>query len=236
MSSIEWTDKTWNPTVGCTKVSPGCDMCYAELMHARLTAMGVEKYAQPFTSPRPWPEHLELPLSWRKPRMVFVNSMSDLFHPKIPLDYIQQVFEVMERASRHTFQILTKRPRRLARVADQLPWPENIWMGVSVESAAHLFRVDFLTSTPAQVRFLSCEPLLGPLDGLDLTGIHWVIAGGESGVKARPMDLEWARQIRDQCVEADVAFFLKQLGGRRGKRGGEEAALDGRTWTEQPRL
>ena len=203
-------------------------------MHRRLTAMGVEKYQEPFNRPRPWPEHLELPLSWSSPRMVFVNSMSDLFHDQMPLDYIKQVFDVMRRCPQHTFQVLTKRSERLLDVASDLRWPSNVWMGVSVETAAYTHRVKHLAQTPAKIRFLSVEPLLGPIPDLPLDGIHWVIVGGESGHKARPMELDWARQIRDQCVEADVAFFLKQLGGRRGKRGGDEATLDGELWRQFP--
>lgn len=233
-SKIEWTDETWNPTVGCTKISPGCKNCYAEIMHRRLTAMGVSKYQRPFHRPHVWQDHLELPLAWKQPRMVFVNSMSDLFHDAMPLDYIQRVFDVMLRCPQHTFQVLTKRAERLANVAGALPWPDNVWMGVSVETEAYIPRIRDLTSTNATVKFISAEPLLGPLPGLPLGGIHWVIVGGESGHKARPMDIAWARDIRDQCAHHDVAFFLKQLGGRRGKRGGAQATLDGRLWREYP--
>lgn len=235
-SNIEWTDETWNPTVGCNKISPGCKHCYAEVMHARLTAMGIEKYSQPFNKPRPWREHLETPLRWRKPRFVFVNSMSDLFHKAMPLEYIQEVFDVMRRCPQHTFQVLTKRSDRLVELADELPWPKNVWMGVSVESQEYAFRSSDLQKVPAHTRFLSVEPLIGPVDDLPLEGIHWVIVGGESGRKARPMELDWARSVRDQCVKANVLFFLKQLGGRRSKRGGDKAILDGERWTQRPPL
>jgi protein gp37 len=235
-SGIEWTDATWNPTVGCTKVSPGCKHCYAEVMHRRLTAMGLVKYAEPFRTVRPWEAHLEQPLRWREPRLVFVNSMSDLFHEDVPLDYLKCVFDVMVRASQHTFQVLTKRSERLRGVAAHLPWPRNVWMGVSVESADYVDRVLDLAHVPAAVRFLSVEPLLGPIPALPLGGIHWVIAGGESGRRARPMAEEWARDIRDQCVRAKVPFFLKQLGGERDKRGGDRALLDGRLWRDLPPL
>ena len=233
-SKIEWTDETWNPTVGCNKVSPGCKHCYAEVMHRRLTSMGVEKYSESFRKPKPWREHLELPLTWTSPRQVFVNSMSDLFHDEMPLDYIQEVFDIMRRCSQHTFQVLTKRSEYLLEVADDLPWPPNVWMGVSVENAEYVHRLEHLIQTPASVRFLSIEPLLGPISRLSLKGIHWVIVGGESGVNARPMNLEWAREIRDQCIDQEVPFFLKQLGGRRNKRGGDKATLDGELWHQFP--
>lgn len=233
-SGIEWTDATWNPTVGCTKVSPGCRHCYAEVMHRRLTKMEVEKYAEPFSVVRPWAAHVEEPLRWRKPRLVFVNSMSDLFHEHLPFDFLRRVFEVMKQACQHRFQVLTKRAERLRELAPRLPWPPNVWMGVSVESAKQVDRVDALRSVPAAVRFLSIEPMLGPVPDLPLDGIHWVIVGGESGPHARPMDLDWARDIRDQCTRAGAAFFLKQLGGSRDKRGGEQAQLDGRLWRDLP--
>src|SRR6266446_10488808 len=177
-STIEWTEATWNPTVGCTKVSPGCKFCYAEVMHRRLTEMGGEKYAEPFERVRLWEAHLELPLRWKEPRLIFLNSMSDLFHSDVPLAYIQRVFDVMVRARIHTFQVLTKRSSRLQEVADHLPWPENVWMGVSVESQRHTLRAHDLARVPAQIRFLSVEPLLGPIPLLPLSGIHWVIVGG----------------------------------------------------------
>lgn len=233
-SGIEWTDATWNPTVGCTKVSPGCKHCYAEVMHRRLTEMGPAKYAEPFREVRSWEPHLAVPLRWRQPRLIFVNSMSDLFHDDVRLDYIQRVFEVMAQASQHRFQVLTKRSERLREVAEQLPWPSNVWMGVSVESQKYVSRVDDLRHVPAAVRFLSVEPLLGPIHDLDLAGIHWVIVGGESGFGARAMNLDWARDLREQCERRDVAFFLKQLGGARDKRGGDRAKLDGRLWRELP--
>ena len=233
-SGIEWTDATWNPTVGCTKVSPGCKHCYAEVMHRRLTEMGMKKYAEPFSVVRPWKPHVEEPLRWRRPRLVFVNSMSDLFHEHVPFDFLLQVFEVMRQASQHRFQVLTKRAERLRELAPRLPWPSNVWMGVSVESAKYVRRVDDLQAVPAAVRFLSIEPMLGPIPDLPLDGIHWVIVGGESGFRARPMELDWAREVRDQCTRAGTAFFLKQLGGSRDKRGGEQATLDGRLWRNLP--
>jgi protein gp37 len=233
-STIEWTEATWNPTVGCTRVSPGCKFCYAAVMHARLTAMGMTKYADPFSVVKPWEAHLELPLRWKEPRLIFVNSMSDLFHKDVPLPYIQRVFSVMKQARQHTFQVLTKRSERLAELAMQLPWPRNVWMGVSIETQAHSHRAEELVKIPAAVRFLSVEPLLGPIPRLQLQHIHWVIVGGESGRDARPMKLEWAKEIRDQCKAHEVAFFLKQLGGRMNKRGGSEARLEGQTWREFP--
>jgi protein gp37 len=233
-SRIEWTESTWNPTVGCTKVSPGCKHCYAEVMHARLTEMGTSKYAQPFRVVRPWEDHLDLPLRWKTPKLIFVNSMSDLFHEAIPIAYIRRVFDVMVAAHWHTFQVLTKRSTRLVQLAHDLPWPANVWMGVSIESAAYTSRAIDLAGVPVAVRFLSVEPLLGPIPDLPLYGIGWVIVGGESGPQARPMNLLWARQIRDQCRRQDVPFFLKQLGGRLGKRGGPKARLDGRLWRQLP--
>lgn len=234
-SAIEWTEATWNPTVGCTKVSQGCKHCYAEVMHRRLTEMGSAKYQATFDQVRPWRAHLELPLSWRDERLIFVNSMSDLFHDKIELSYIQEVFRVMNRAQQHQFQVLTKRSERLAEVWPKLSWSKNIWMGVSVENEQVIDRIGHLRSVQAaSVRFLSIEPLLGPLPELPLNGIHWVIVGGESGPKARPMEEQWAKDIRDACQAAGVQFFLKQLGGRRGKRGGEEAVLDGARHREMP--
>jgi protein gp37 len=241
-SKIEWTETTWNPVAGCTVISPGCTNCYAMRLAARLAAMGQEKYDG--TTRRSgcrsvWtgqinlaPETLDLPGSWRKGRMIFVNSMSDLFHEAVPETFIQQVFAVMVDCPQHTFQILTKRAERLAQIARRLPWPRNVWMGVSVESADYLWRVDYLRQVPARVRFLSLEPLLGLLDGLNLTGIQWVIAGGESGPGARPMNIEWVRAIRDQCVSAGVTFFFKQWGGVNKKKAGR--LLDGRTWDELP--
>lgn len=239
-SAIEWTEATWNPTTGCDRVSTGCDNCYALTLSKRLKAMGSPKYqadGDPRTSGPGFgltlhPDALQVPYGWRSPRTVFVNSMSDLFHARVPLDYVRQVFEVIADTPQHTYQVLTKRARRLRLVSDRLEWPANLWMGVSVESATELPRVDDLRKVPAAVRFLSCEPLLGPLAGLELTGIDWVIAGGESGPGHRPLDEQWVTQIRDICQEAQVAFFFKQWGGRTPKVGGRE--LDGRTWDDMP--
>jgi protein gp37 len=230
-STIEWTTSTWNPLSGCTKISPGCQHCYAERMAHRLQGMGQPNYASGFRLAMH--EHaLEVPLGWKRPRLIFVNSMSDLFHADVPTEFIQRTFEVMRRAWWHTFQVLTKRSERLLALDPQLGWPGNVWMGVSVETERYLFRVDHLRQTHARVKFLSLEPLLGPLSGLDLTGIDWVIAGGESGPGARPMDADWVRQIRDRCLAAGVPFFFKQWGGVRKKQAGRE--LDGRTWDEMP--
>lgn len=239
-SAIEWTEATWNPTTGCDRVSEGCDNCYALTLAKRLKAMGSPKYqadGDPRTSGPGFgltvhPEALRVPYGWKSPRTVFVNSMSDLFHARVPLDYVRQVFEVIEQTPQHTYQVLTKRARRLRQIADRLRWPTNLWMGVSVESAKELSRVGDLRQVPAAVRFLSCEPLLGPLDGLDLTGIHWLIAGGESGPRFRPVDEEWITGIRDACIQADVAFFFKQWGGRTPKASGR--TLQGRTWDQMP--
>lgn len=241
-SSIEWTEATWNPTTGCDRVSRGCDHCYALTLAKRLKAMGNAKYqtdGDPRTSGPGFgatihPDALRIPYSWTRPRVVFVNSMSDLFHARVPLDFIRRVFDVMEDTPRHTYQVLTKRAHRLARVAGSLEWPDNVWMGVSVESALHYDRIDELRLVPASVRFLSCEPLLGPLPDLNLTGIGWVIAGGESGPGHRPVDEAWVRGIRDTCVRADVPFFFKQWGGRVPKSGGR--ILDGRTWNGMPEI
>jgi protein gp37 len=221
-------------------VSEGCDNCYALTLAKRLKAMGSPKYqadGDPRTSGPGFgltvhPDALRVPYGWKSPRTVFVNSMSDLFHARVPLEYVRQVFEVMADTPQHTYQVLTKRARRLRQVAGRLEWPDNLWMGVSVESAKELPRVDDLRQVPAAVRFLSCEPLLGPLDGLELSGIDWVIAGGESGRGHRPLDEAWVAQIRDICQQAGVAFFFKQWGGRTPKAGGRE--LDGRTWDEMP--
>ena len=230
-SDIEWTESTWNPVTGCTKVSAGCKHCYAERMAKRLKAMGQVNYRHGFAVTLQ--QHmLERPLSWRRPQTIFVNSMSDLFHEQVPLDYIERVFDVMARAHWHRFQVLTKRAERLAELAPQLTWPANVWMGVSVERDDFRGRIDCLRQVPAEVRFLSLEPLLGPLPGLDLTGIHWVIVGGESGPGARPMDPAWAENLRDQCVRASVPFFFKQWGGRNKKRAGR--LLAGRCWDEMP--
>jgi protein gp37 len=230
-SAIEWTDTTWNPLTGCTKVSPGCKNCYAERMARRLKAMGQPNYANGFKLSL-HESMLDQPLHWRKPRRVFVNSMSDLFHRDVPDEYILRVFGVMRRAAQHQFQVLTKRSERLAGIAGEIDWPKNVWMGVSVENADYTFRIDHLRETGAAVKFLSVEPLLGPLRALDLGGIDWVIVGGESGPGARPMSPGWVAEIRDQCVEAGVAFFFKQWGGVNKGRTGRE--LDGRTWDEMP--
>lgn len=220
-SSIEWTELTWNPTTGCDKVSAGCKFCYAEVMSRRLKAMGVEKYAEGFKI-RTHESALAIPYGWKKPAMVFVNSMSDLFHEAVPLAFIQKVFKVMNNCPHLTFQVLTKRSQRLAEVAPNLIWSSNIWMGVSVEDDRVKTRIDDLRVVPATIRFLSCEPLIGPLWEMNLTGIHWVIVGGESGAKPRPMDKTWVLDIRDQCQRADVSFFFKQWGGRNKKAAGRE--------------
>jgi protein gp37 len=241
-SSIEWTDVTWNPMAGCTIISPGCTNCYAMRMAPRLAAFGQQKYqglTRKTGGRAKWTgtinlDHkaLALPYTWTSPKKVFVNSMSDMFHEDVPINFIEQVFQTMDATRRHTYQILTKRAERLAELSSDLPWPSNVWMGVSVESDAYVSRIDWLRQSNAAIKFLSLEPLLGPLDSLDLTGIDWVIVGGESGPGARPMDPEWVRSIRDQCVSASVAFHFKQWGGTNKKRAGRE--LDGRTWDEFP--
>ncbi len=230
-STIEWTQATWNPVTGCTKVSPGCKNCYAERMSKRLQAMGVRQYRNAFELAI-HPEMLELPLRWRKPRVIFVNSMSDLFQEDIPLEFIQRVFKVMTEAPQHTFQNLTKRPEIAADNAGRLPWPDNVWMGTSVENALYVHRVRTLQTIPAKIRFLSVEPLLGAIPRLPLKKIHWVIVGGESGPGARPMEARWVRQIRDQCRAKGVSFFFKQWGGTNKKKTGR--LLDGRTWDTMP--
>jgi protein gp37 len=232
-SSIEWTESTWNPLTGCTKTSPGCQHCYAERMALRLQAMGQPHYAHGFKLTL-HEDSLELPLKWRKPQTIFVNSMSDLFHKDVPLEFIQRMFDVMRRASWHRFQILTKRAGRLAEISSQLDWPANVWMGVSVENQDYTFRINHLRTTGAAVKFLSLEPLLGPLTDLPLMGIDWVIVGGESGPGAREMKSQWVIHIRDQCRSAAVPFFFKQWGGTQKKRAGRE--LEGRTWDEMPRI
>lgn len=230
-SAIEWTEATWNPVTGCTKISPGCKRCYAERMSLRLQAMGQRNYLNGFTLTVQ--EHmLELPLRWKKPQVIFVNSMSDLFHKEVPTDYIHRVFDVMRRAHWHRFQVLTKRSERLLALSPTLPWQSNIWMGVSVESEDYTFRVEHLSQTGAAIKFLSLEPLLGPLPRLNLDAIDWVIVGGESGPGARFMDPLWVTDLRDQCKRASVPFFFKQWGGFRKKRAGR--TLDGRTWDEMP--
>jgi protein gp37 len=230
-SGIEWTESTWNPVTGCTKVSPGCKHCYAERMAERLQAMGQTNYVNGFELSLQ-PHMLDLPLSWKKPQTIFVNSMSDLFHEEVPLTYIRRVFDVMERCPQHRFQVLTKRAARLAELAPRLPWPPNVWMGVSVESAQYRWRIRALREVPAAVRFLSLEPLLGPLGPLPLKGIHWVIVGGESGRGARPMDPAWVRSVQRQCQRASVSFFFKQWGGTNKKKTGR--VLDGREWNALP--
>jgi protein gp37 len=232
-STIEWTEMTWNPTTGCTKVSQGCKYCYAEVLSKRLQAMGLEKYANGFELTL-HPDTLNIPYTWKNPKVVFVNSMSDLFHEKVPLSYIQQVFNVMNDNPMHTFQVLTKRAELLYEYHKELNWTDNIWMGVSVENEKVLERVDFLRGTNAQVKFLSCEPLIAPLPNLDLNGIDWVIAGGESGRKPRPMKEEWVEEIRQKCESHGVAFFFKQWGGTNKKKAGR--LLHGRTYDEMPAM
>lgn len=241
-SQIEWTEETWNPTTGCDRVSPGCDNCYALTLAKRLKAMGQAKYQRdgdPRTSGPGFgltlhPDTLDAPRRWTGARLIFVNSMSDLFHPDVPVEYIHRVFGVMAETPQHTYQVLTKRSQRLLELSDELRWSSNIWMGVSVESARYGFRVRHLRETGAAVRFVSAEPLLGSLAGVDLDGIDWVIVGGESGPGARPMDADWARDLRDRCSASGIQFFFKQWGGRTPKAGGRE--LDGRTWDELPAL
>lgn len=239
-TSIEWTEVTWNPTTGCDRITAGCDNCYALALSKRLKAMGAAKYQNDGDARTSGPgfgitvheEMLAEPYKWRQPRVVFVNSMSDLFHAKVPIGFVRDVFAVIADTPQHTYQVLTKRSMRLRRVAEKLDWPDNLWMGVSVENADVLGRVDDLRAVPAAVRFLSCEPLLGSLEGIRLGGIGWVIAGGESGHGYRPMELAWARSIRDACVDAEVPFFFKQWGGHTPKKLGRE--LDGRVWAEMP--
>jgi protein gp37 len=239
-SSIEWTEATWNPSTGCDRISAGCDHCYALALAKRLKAMGSAKYqtdGDPRTSGPGFgvalhPSALSVPLRWREPRLVFVNSMSDLFHARVPLSFIQQVVTTMRETPQHTYQVLTKRPRRLRQLSRHIEWPANVWLGTSVESVKELHRVDDLRGVAAVIRFLSLEPLLGPLPGLDLTGIGWVIVGGESGHDARPVNPEWVRQIRDLAAVNDVPFFFKQWGGRTPKAGGR--SLDGQIWNGLP--
>lgn len=230
-SSIEWTESTWNPLTGCTKISPGCKHCYAERMSKRLQAMGQPHYKNGFKLTL-HEDSLTLPLSWKKPQMIFVNSMSDLFHEDVPIEFIQRIFDVMRRASWHQFQILTKRSVRLAAIDRDLAWPPNVWMGVSVEDQNYRFRINHLRSVHAKIKFLSLEPLLGPLPNLFLHGIDWVIVGGESGPGARPIDREWVEDIQQQCQHAGIPFFFKQWGGKNKKKNGRE--LNGKTWNELP--
>lgn len=240
-SRIEWTEVTWNPVTGCDRVAAGCDNCYALTLAKRLKAMGAKKYqndGNPRTSGPGFdvtthPAALLQPYGWRAPKVVFVNSMSDLFHARVPLGFIRDVFDVIRETPQHTYQALTKRAHRMARVADKLDWPDNLWMGVSVESNDVVDRIDHLRATPAATRFLSCEPLLTPLAGLNLNRVDWVIVGGESGPRARPIDEAWVADIRDQCDDAAVPFFFKQWGGRTPKANGR--SLQGRTWDQMPR-
>ncbi len=230
-TSIEWTESTWNPVTGCTKISPGCKNCYAERMAKRLQAMGQPNYANGFKVTL-HEKMLDSPLHWRKPQVVFVNSMSDLFHKDVPLDFIKRVFSVMNQADHHIFQVLTKRSGRFRKIASHLSWKDNIWMGVTVENRDYLHRIDDLRRTEAKIKFLSIEPLLGPIPHIDLSGIDWVIVGGESGPHARSMKAEWAKEIRDQCLAASVPFFFKQWGGWNKKKAGRN--LEGRTWDQMP--
>ena len=231
-SKIEWTEVTWNPATGCNKVSPGCKYCYAEVFAKRLQGMGVNKYKNGFKLTLQ-PEVLNLPKRWRGNKTVFVNSMSDMFHEKIPFDYISKIFKVMNECPRHTFQVLTKRSERLLELANKITWTPNIWMGVSVENADYTYRIDHLRNIPAKIKFLSLEPLLGPLTNLNLKNIDWVIVGGESGKKARPMRREWVLDIQKQCRAKNVAFFFKQWGGMNKKLAGRK--INGRTYDEMPR-
>ena len=230
-SSIEWTESTWNPVTGCSKISPGCKNCYAERMAKRLQAMGSPRYQNGFKATLQ-EDIVELPLEWKQPRVIFVNSMSDLFHKDVPSDFLVKVFDTMKRAYWHTFQMLTKRSDRLVHIASYLPWPENVWMGVSVESQEYTNRIHDLVKVPAAVRFLSVEPLLGPISKLPLRGIDWVIVGGESGPKARPMERDWVVQIKRRCRESEVPYIFKQWGGVRKKEAGRE--LFGKTYDEMP--
>lgn len=240
-TGIEWTEVTWNPTTGCDKISAGCDHCYALTLSKRLKAMGAPKYqldGNPKTSGPGFgvaihPQSLDEPYKWRAPRTVFVNSMSDLFHAKVPMSFVKEVFAVIKETPQHTYQILTKRSARLRKVAHQLDWPANLWMGVSVENSSVFNRIDDLRSVPAAVRFLSCEPLLGSLKGVCLDEIGWVIAGGESGPSYRPTQIDWVRDVRDACADAEIPFFFKQWGGRTSKALGRN--LDGKIWDEMPR-
>jgi len=232
-SKIEWTDATWNPVRGCTKISPGCKHCYAERFAERFRGVKGHPFEQGFDL-RLVSEKVNEPLRWKRPQRIFVNSMSDLFHDGVPLEYIKQVFAVMNQAHWHQYQVLTKRAERLEEVSSELPWAPHIWMGVSIENQDYLWRIDHLRKTKAHVKFLSVEPLLAPLGEIGLRGIDWVIVGGESGPGARPMEASWVKDIRNQCLRAGVAFFFKQWGGVQKKRHGRE--LEGRTWDELPEL
>lgn len=234
-TNIQWTNSTWNPLTGCDQVSPGCAHCYAKALAKRLQAMGNVRYANEFQLTL-HEDLLDLPLRWKSPRLIFVNSMSDLFHEQVPIDFIQRAFETMNKARQHTFQVLTKRHERLAEIAEAklIKWTDNIWQGVSIENNRFVHRADLLRHVPAKIRFLSCEPLLGPLTDLNLEGIHWVIAGGESGAHYRPVSLPNLRLIRDKCLAAEVPFFLKQIGGLRPTSGGK--MLDGCEWQQMPTM
>nr|MBN2276429.1 phage Gp37/Gp68 family protein [candidate division Zixibacteria bacterium] len=232
-SAIEWTDSTWNPITGCTKISPGCRFCYAERMANRLRAMGQKNYARGFDVVL-HDDVLDYPLQWKKAQNIFVNSMSDLFHEQVPVPFIQKIFGVMHRAHWHRFQILTKRSGRLKDLSDLLHWTPNIWMGVSIENSRYKFRIDDLRETKATIKFLSIEPLIGRIGRINLRNVDWVIAGGESGPGARPIRQDWVTEIRDQCLEADVPFFFKQWGGVNKKKNGR--ILEGRTWDEMPAI
>jgi protein gp37 len=233
VSKIEWTNATWNPVTGCTKISRGCKNCYAERMARRLYFMGQDRYRNGFRITL-HEDLLEQPLNWKKPKYIFLNSMSDLFHEEVPAEFIERIFKIMVRAEWHIFQILTKRSERLRKIADDLPWAQNIWMGVTVESQDYIYRIDHLRNIPASRKFISIEPMLSPINQLPLQDIAWVIAGGESGPGARPLKPEWVRTIRDQCLDRGVCFFFKQWGGTKKARTGR--MLDGRTWDEIPFL
>ena len=232
-TAIQWTETTWNPVTGCNKVSPGCKNCYAERMAHRLQRMHNPRYENGFRVTQ-HPDLIETPKSWRKPKLIFVNSMSDVFHPEVEDDFIQRIFDTIVETPRHTYQLLTKRPERALDMATKLPWPDNLWMGTSIENSDYVHRIDTLRQIPAALRFLSCEPLLGPLQDLNLEHIHWLIAGGESGPKAHDLTQhpEWVRQIRDQCLHENLPFFFKQWGGYHPKAGGN--LLDGKTWMQMP--
>ena len=230
-SSIEWTESTWNPLTGCTKISPGCKNCYAERLSKRLKAMGQPNYRNGFDLTLH--EHaLQLPLNWKSPQMIFVNSMSDLFHENVPLAYILRVFEIMEKADWHKFQVLTKRSSRLLELNSKISWPKNVWMGVSVENDEYKYRIEHLQNTDAKIKFLSLEPLIGPIHDITLDYIDWVIVGGESGPGSRPIEIDWVRELRDSCLNSKTPFFFKQWGGTNKKKSGR--ILDGRTWDEMP--
>ena len=230
-SAIEWTESTWNPVTGCTKISSGCLNCYAERMARRLKAMGQKNYRNGFKVTC-HPHALEIPLRWKRPQVVFVNSMSDLFHKEVSDDFILDIFSTMRQANQHQYQMLTKRAERLAKLSPELPWQDNMWMGVTVESADYKYRIDYLKYTGANIKFLSLEPLLDDLGELELNGIDWGIVGGESGPGARPIKIEWVRNIREQCIAQNVPFFFKQWGGTNKKKAGK--VLDGRIWNEMP--